>query len=244
MKRRWRFREGEERGAGAVRSDAQCIRDVRRGKAAGAVDGQEVQVAGMEPTELSTRIQLPCAAPVDEVHIGPGVDDEPGRRMCGQRETRADKKDESGRHASSLVHITTSGELLLRILVHRIPPTAASLVLSDRPEGRPCTTHDVKTCYIYMMKSRLVNVRLDAARLRKALALRERGVALSDVVREAIDERYGQLQTTTRSDVKAVVQRIFDEHPDPPDVPVRTYDVHDRAAARRAILRGTTRKKR
>ena len=94
------------------------------------------------------------------------------------------------------------------------------------------------------MKSRLVNVRLDAARQRKALALRERGVALSDVVREAIDERYGQLQTTTRSDVKAVVQRIFDEHPDPADVPVRTYDVHDRAAARRAILRGTTRKKR
>ena len=98
--------------------------------------------------------------------------------------------------------------------------------------------------YLHAVKSRLVNVRLDAARLRKALALRERGVALSDVMREAIDERYGQLQTTARSDVKAVVQRIFDEHPDPPGLPTRTYDVHDRAAARRAIVRKITRKKR
>ena len=95
------------------------------------------------------------------------------------------------------------------------------------------------------MKPRLVNVRLDAARLRKARALRERGVALSDVVREAIDERYGQLQTTARGDVNAVVRRIFEEHPDPPDLPPRTYDVHDRAAARRAIVRKViTRKKR
>jgi hypothetical protein len=89
-----------------------------------------------------------------------------------------------------------------------------------------------------------VNVRLDAARLRKAHALRQRGVVLSDVVREAIDERYGQLQTTARGDVKGIVRRIFEEHPDPPDLPGRTYDVHDRAAARRAIVRSIARKKR
>jgi hypothetical protein len=85
------------------------------------------------------------------------------------------------------------------------------------------------------VKSRLVNVRLDAARLRKAQTLRERGIALSDVVREAIDARYGQLQSTTRTDVKAAVRRIFEEHPDPANLPPRDYDVHDRAAARRAI---------
>ena len=92
------------------------------------------------------------------------------------------------------------------------------------------------------MKSRLVNVRLDAARLRKALALRERGVALSDVVREAIDQRYGELQTAARSDMQAVIRRVFEEHPDPPGLPDRTYDVHDRAAARRAIVRTMTRR--
>ena len=37
------------------------------------------------------------------------------------------------------------------------------------------------------MTSRLVNVRLDEERLRKAQTLRESGVALSDLVREAID---------------------------------------------------------
>jgi hypothetical protein len=94
------------------------------------------------------------------------------------------------------------------------------------------------------MKPRLVNVRLDAARLRKAQTLRRRGIALSDVVREAIDTRYGQLQSRPRSDVKAIVRRIFDEHPDPADLQERGYDAHDRQAARRAIVQTLTRRKR
>ena len=86
------------------------------------------------------------------------------------------------------------------------------------------------------MKSRLVNVRLDADRLRKARALRRRGVALSDVVREAIDERYGQESSSARTDAKALIGRLFDAHPDPPDLLPRGYAVHDRAASRRAVL--------
>jgi hypothetical protein len=89
--------------------------------------------------------------------------------------------------------------------------------------------------------SRLVNVRLDADRLRKARKLRERGVALSDVVRDAIDARFEQLESTPPDDVAAVVRRIFDEFPDPPDLPPRDYDVHDRTAARQAIRRALTR---
>lgn len=87
------------------------------------------------------------------------------------------------------------------------------------------------------MSSRLINVRLDADRLRKAQRLRERGIALSDVVREAIDERFSELRSTSRVDVKAIVRRIFEEYPDPPDLPPRDYDVHDRRASRGAILR-------
>ncbi|MBM3817528.1 MAG: hypothetical protein FJW14_00730 [Acidimicrobiia bacterium] len=90
------------------------------------------------------------------------------------------------------------------------------------------------------MSSRLINVRLDTDRLRKAQALRERGVALSDVVREAIDERFLELRSESRPDAKAIIRRMFDEHPDPPDLPPREYDVHDRHAAREAIL-GTLR---
>ena len=87
------------------------------------------------------------------------------------------------------------------------------------------------------MKSRLVNVRLDAERLRKARALPKRGVTLSDVVREAIDERYGRNESPSQTDARALIHRLFEQHPDPPDLPARGYDVHDRAAARRAIAR-------
>lgn len=88
------------------------------------------------------------------------------------------------------------------------------------------------------MRSRLVNVRLDADRFRKVQTLRERGVALSDVVRQAIDERFAQLfEPDTRRDIRAAIEGIFEEFPDPPDLPARDYEVHDRRAARAAILR-------
>jgi hypothetical protein len=88
------------------------------------------------------------------------------------------------------------------------------------------------------MDSRLVNVRLDRNRLRKARRLRESGVALSDLVREAIDERFARLHAPgTRQDVKARVERILERFPDPPDLPPRAYDVHDRRASRAAIVR-------
>ena len=95
----------------------------------------------------------------------------------------------------------------------------------------------VKTCYLYSMGSRLVNVRLDAERLRKAQTLRRRGVTLSDVVREAIDERFSELQPASPVDVKAIVRRMFEQYPDPSDLPPRDYDLHDRHEARQAILR-------
>jgi hypothetical protein len=87
------------------------------------------------------------------------------------------------------------------------------------------------------MGSRLVNVRLDADRLRKVQTLRRRGVSLSDVVREAIDERFSTLRPASRADARAIVRRIFEQHPDPPGLPPRDYDVHDRRAARQAVLR-------
>ena len=83
------------------------------------------------------------------------------------------------------------------------------------------------------MGSRLVNVRLDPDRLRKVQTLRARGMALSDVVREAIDERFAALRRSgSPADVRTIVRRIFDQYPDPPDVPPRDYDVEDRHAAR------------
>jgi len=91
----------------------------------------------------------------------------------------------------------------------------------------------------------LVNIRLDEERLRRVQKLRENGLALSDVVREAIDERFESMNRPVNPrDVKGIIARIFQEHPDPADLPARTSNVHDRRAARAAILRKLKRRRR
>src|SRR5437762_11839680 len=88
------------------------------------------------------------------------------------------------------------------------------------------------------MSGRLVNVRLDERRLRMARKLRMAGIPLSDMVREAIDRRYEQMVASSGSrDVTAIMNRIYEECPDPADLPPRDYDVHSRSQARGAILR-------
>ena len=87
------------------------------------------------------------------------------------------------------------------------------------------------------MSPRLVNVRLVNERARKARELQEQGITLSDVVREAIDQRYAALDTPIEEDVETIMARIYALYPTPPDAPVRDYDVHDRHAAAEAIRR-------
>lgn len=88
------------------------------------------------------------------------------------------------------------------------------------------------------MASRLINVRLDPERVRKARALRRQGVSLSDVVRAAIDNRFQAVQTAGGpEDVKTIVQNILRQFPDPGRAMHRRYDVHDRRQARAAIRR-------
>jgi hypothetical protein len=90
-----------------------------------------------------------------------------------------------------------------------------------------------------------MNVRLDEERLRKVRRLREHGVAISDLVREAIDERFEALRRPRDArDVRAFIARLLERHPDAPDLPAREYDVHDRRASRAAIRRRLAREKR
>ncbi len=94
------------------------------------------------------------------------------------------------------------------------------------------------------MGTRLVNVRLDEERIRKVRALRAGGITISDLLREAIDRRYERVVRSPQGlDVPAIMRRIFEENPDAPDLPLRGYGVHDRAAARRAVLRRRLRPK-
>jgi len=95
------------------------------------------------------------------------------------------------------------------------------------------------------MASKLLNVRLDEARIGKARRLRETGVSLSDLVREAIDARFEALnRPMTASDARAAIDRIIQQHPDPVDLPARLYDVHDRRASRAAVARRLARRTR
>ena len=85
-------------------------------------------------------------------------------------------------------------------------------------------------------------MRLDDRRVRRARRLRERGVSLSDLVREAIDARFEALErAATPGDVEAAIARIHEQHPDPPRLPARRYDVHNRKASRAAIVRALKR---
>jgi len=95
----------------------------------------------------------------------------------------------------------------------------------------------VKTRYLYSMSSRLVNVRLDEERLRKAKALREKGITLSDLVRTAIDDRYAQaLSSGAPRDVRAIFARLDAEYPiTAKDLRRPKYDVHDRRQAAAAV---------
>jgi hypothetical protein len=88
------------------------------------------------------------------------------------------------------------------------------------------------------MAAKLVNVRLDEERLRKAKVLRESGVALSDLVREAIDARFDSLRAgLTPADAPAILDRILERYSEPAGVPTRGYDVHDSRSARAAIAK-------
>lgn len=94
------------------------------------------------------------------------------------------------------------------------------------------------------MKSRLVNVRVDEEHLRKARKLRANGVVLSELVREAIDARFEALGKEEQPrDVKRLIERLFEQYPDPVDLPARRYDVRDSREARAAIQRRLSRKR-
>ncbi len=96
------------------------------------------------------------------------------------------------------------------------------------------------------MASRLVNVRLDEERLRKARALRKSGVTLSDIVRTAIDERYEQAVSACKPrDAAAILARLDAAYPiSETDLPAPRYDVHDRREAAAAIRGRLVRKRR
>jgi hypothetical protein len=86
---------------------------------------------------------------------------------------------------------------------------------------------------------KLLNVRLNPEDARMAEHLRRGGVAISAIVRDAIRAAYDRQVTGRRSGRRAkdIMADIYRQYPDPPNLPPREFDVHDRRSARRAILK-------
>jgi hypothetical protein len=85
---------------------------------------------------------------------------------------------------------------------------------------------------------KLLNVRLGPEETAMAAELREEGVEMSSLVRDAIRNEYGRRRRRLRpQDVDALLAEIYARHPDPPGPTKPRPDIHDRRAFREAFRR-------
>jgi len=91
-----------------------------------------------------------------------------------------------------------------------------------------------------------MNVRLNGEDARRAAALREAGVPISTVVREAIRSAYERRVAVGRRARKpsTIVAAILAEYPDEQDTQARKFDLRDRDAVRREIVKRLSRARR
>ena len=96
---------------------------------------------------------------------------------------------------------------------------------------------DVKTHCLYAHLVPLLNVRLSPDDARRAAELREDGVQISDVVREAIRAEYLRRRPERAGNRRPslIVKEILSALPDPVDMPRPAVDPADRHAVRRHI---------
>ena len=89
----------------------------------------------------------------------------------------------------------------------------------------------------------LLNVRLSPDDARRAKALREAGIPVSRVVREAIRAEYERRVATPRGRRRpsSIVTDILAALPDPADLEPRAFPPDDRRALRRHVTRKLTR---
>jgi hypothetical protein len=92
---------------------------------------------------------------------------------------------------------------------------------------------------------RLLTVRLSEQDAARVAELRERGIKISSLVRDAIAKqsspRSGRMKKP--GDVKKVLGEIYSRHPDPPGKRASTVDLTDRHSVARAIRKRLTRSK-
>lgn len=89
----------------------------------------------------------------------------------------------------------------------------------------------------------LLNVRLGDDDARLVRELRERGVSISNIVREALRAEARRGRSPETLDVEALVAEMMAKHPTPAHVPQRRMAARDRQAVK-ALIRGKLRGKR
>jgi hypothetical protein len=81
------------------------------------------------------------------------------------------------------------------------------------------------------MAGKLFNVRLDDADAARARSLQQVGIAVSDVMREALRVAHAKHVNGRRPKrTRALLEQIFDEVPEPPGGGPMPVNVHDRLA--------------
>lgn len=94
------------------------------------------------------------------------------------------------------------------------------------------------TAGLYTGAMALLNVRLGPDDARRAKALRDAGIPVSRIVREAIRSEYERRIAPPRGARRPsrLVADILAELPDPPDLPPRSVASDDRRAVRRHVV--------
>lgn len=85
---------------------------------------------------------------------------------------------------------------------------------------------------------KLLNVRLGPEDAAMVAELREEGVEMSSLIRDAIRTAYGRrLRRLRPGDVDALLAEIYERHPEPPGDASPTVDIIDRRAFREHVAR-------
>jgi len=132
-----------------------------------------------------------------------------------------------------------------RKLMFRCPFGGVPMVSTSRWTRWSPRALDIKTTCIYSVPMPLLNVRLSADDARRAVELRKTGVQISRIVREVIRAEHERRVRQHRAQRRTaeILAEIYAAHPDPSRAARRAFDLRDRRAARRAILRKLRRRR-
>lgn len=102
----------------------------------------------------------------------------------------------------------------------------------------------IKTLCLYIGDMALLNVRLTRVDEEAVKVLKAAHVELSSIIREALHKEAAKIRSRSESTSVALVREVFADHPEPPNPPLPTFNVHDRHEFAAAMEKHLDRKRR